>query len=269
MNRIAVRRTQRAPAHSFMPRTCCILLHLALIMPAPLWSAEPGTCADLNISDIVARLVARNHATAETLVGYVSTRRYHLEFHGVDSMVADLVVRASYRAPDRKEFSVESRSGSGFLQKRVLERLLKSEIEAAQPKNREQVALTPQNYTFRLAGCEEVSERTAYVLEATPRHINKFLVRGRIYVDDQDFAVIRVMAEPANNPSWWTIRNEIEQTYAKIGDFWLPARNTTLTRVRLLGRASLTIDYGQYELMSASAVDRAPCCCDSGACERL
>ncbi len=232
--------------------------YLALFMAVSSGWAEPCQQPDLGASEVIDRLITRNFVTAATLTGYNSTRHYHLEFRGVDSLVADVVVRASYRAPDHKEFSIQSESGSGFLQKRVLQQLLKSEAEASQLKNREQIALTPRNYAFRLLGCEQVDGRGSYVLEAMPRHLNKFLIKGRIYVDDQDFAVIRVRAEPAKSPSWWTVRNEIEQTYIKVGDFWLPARITTNTAVRLLGRAFLTIDYGEYRLMGLA--DRAQCC---------
>ena len=47
-----------------------------------------------------------------------------------------------------------------------------------------------------------------------PKHKNKFLIKGKLDLDRQDFALTRVSAEPAINPSWWTVRNEIEQTYA-------------------------------------------------------
>jgi hypothetical protein len=196
--------------------------------------------------------VDHDQATTKALTGYISTRHYHLEFHGVKSLVADLVVRASYHAPNRKEFSVQSEDGSTFLQKRILRKLLDSEVEASAPENRQEIAWTPANYAFRLLGCEEVAGRRSYVLRVNPRHKNKFLVKGTIDVDSEDFALTRIAVEPAVNPSWWTVSNEIEQTYAKTGAFWLPSRNTTTTKVRLLGQALLTIDYGEYQLLEAA-----------------
>lgn len=253
----------RAPLFSFNNCRCCesaCFLYVALLMAASAASAEPCRQSDLGASEVVDRLIARNVVTAATLAGHTSTRHYHLEFHGVDSLVADVVVRASYRAPDHKDFRIQSESGSGLLQKRVLKQVMKSELEASQLSNRAEIALTPQNYAFRLLGCEQVDGRGSYVLEAMPRHVHKFLIKGRIYVDDQDFAVIRVRAEPAKNPSWWTVRNEIEQTYIKVGEFWLPDRITTNTTVRFLGRAFLTIDYGEYRLMGLNRENRYPGC---------
>ncbi len=37
-----------------------------------------------------------------------------------------------------------------------------------------------------------------------PQTNNKLLFRGRIWVDAEDFAVVRIEAVPAKNPSFWT-----------------------------------------------------------------
>ena len=69
-----------------------------------------------------------------------------------------------------------------------------------------------------------------------------------------DFAVVRLQAEPAKTPSFWTKTAEIEQFYAKIRDFWLPASNHTVTSIRLGGRAELTIIHDDYLITNAGPV---------------
>src|SRR5579864_3544957 len=91
-----------------------------------------------------------------------------------------------------------------------------------------------------------------YVLSVEPRRKDKFLYAGHIWVDAEDFAVVRIEAEPAKNPSFWIRNTKVEQLYVKVNDFWLPARNHSLTSVRLGGRADLTIDYQDYQVMSES-----------------
>lgn len=231
---------------------CQLTACLALCLPGTLWAVESCPNSGITTAEVVAQFIDRNQATAKALAGYSSTRRYHLEFHGVKSLTADLVASASYRAPDRKEFRVESADGSELLQKRILRKLLESEVEASRPENRQQIAWNPANYDFRLLGCENVAGHGSYLLGVIPRHKNKFLMKGTIDLNRQDFALTRITAEPAVNPSWWTVRNEIEQTYAKTGDFWLPSRNTTVTKVRLFGQAFLTIDYGEYRLIETT-----------------
>jgi hypothetical protein len=73
-------------------------------------------------------------------------------------------------------------------------------------------------------------------------------------VDARDFAVVRLQAEPAKNPSFWTKKADIEQVYKNVGDFWLPVHNHSVTAIRLGGRADLTIDYKDYEITDAGQV---------------
>jgi hypothetical protein len=93
-----------------------------------------------------------------------------------------------------------------------------------------------------------------YILGVKPRTKGKFLYSGRIWVEAEDFAVTRLVAQPAKNPSFWTKHSEIDESYMKVGDFWLPARNHSITRIRFGGSAVLTIQYKNYEITSADAV---------------
>jgi hypothetical protein len=68
-------------------------------------------------------------------------------------------------------------------------------------------------------------------------------------VDAHDFAVTRIEAEPARNPSFWIKKTDIRHVYEKIGEFWLPEQNYTVTTVRLGGKAILTIDYQDYRIV--------------------
>jgi hypothetical protein len=76
------------------------------------------------------------------------------------------------------------------------------------------------------------------------------LYRGRIWINEQDFAVCRIEAEPAQNPSMWITKTQIHHRYQKLGDFWLPAENQSVSSLRLNGRATLTIKYLDYKINS-------------------
>ncbi|MGC2249349.1 MAG: hypothetical protein WA626_01665, partial [Acidobacteriaceae bacterium] len=79
---------------------------------------------------------------------------------------------------------------------------------------------------------------------------------------DQDFAVCGIQAEPAQNPSFWIKSTNIDETYKKVGDFWLPEHNESVSRIRFGGSATLTIQYQDYtiqtqQLASAGAASTA------------
>jgi hypothetical protein len=223
-------------------------------IPANVSFAQETSVAPLTADQVVQRMVERNEQRAQALESYRGTRIYNLEYHGLASKSATLVVAMTYRRPDEKKFCILAESGSELLQGRVLKRLLEAEVEAMQAEQRRQTAMGPRNYEFRLVSYERIGDQGFYILEVTPRIKNKFLFRGRIWVDGRDFAVARMDGEPAKNPSWWTKRNAIHVSYEKIGEFWLPARNETNTQVRIVGSSLLTIVYRDYEILNAGAV---------------
>ena len=209
--------------------------------------ARPST------EQVVALMVSHNESRAEALRGYTGRRVYHLEYPGFPgSRNAELIVESRYSAPSTKEFTVISQSGSKLLVEKVLKGLLSSEEEAQSPQNRQQTALTPENYNFESAGELVTDQGHFYILRVQPKVANKFLYRGEIWVDANDFAIARIEAEPAQNPSFWINHTKIEQRYQKIGSFWLPVRNQSTSKVRLGGTATLVIEYQDYRLSSDS-----------------
>jgi hypothetical protein len=85
-----------------------------------------------------------------------------------------------------------------------------------------------------------------------PKTRNKFLYRGKIWVDAKDFAVVRIEGEPGKSPSFWIKKTEIAHRYVKVNDFWLPAENRTESVIRLGGRAILSIEYKDYRITRAT-----------------
>jgi hypothetical protein len=215
-----------------------------------------GAGLNLNSEQVSRQLAARNAERAQHLRSFQSERHYALDYTGFpSSRRAEMRVGVSYRAPGKKQFTVTSESGSKLILTRVLHRLLESEQESSvDESNRKAVALTAENYHFALRGCEVASGRDLYVMDVEPLRETKFLYRGTIWIDALDFAVTRIEAEPAKNPSFWTKRSEIHHQYRKIGEFYLPFLNETVTEVRLGGRSVLTIRYENYKIDSSGEV---------------
>jgi hypothetical protein len=215
-------------------------------VPASTNSAlRPGMSAE----EIVARLSQSNEQRAAALHAYEGTRSYTLTYRGFPSdRDAEIQVVTHYEAPETKRFDVISGSGSEMIQSKVFAKLLEGESESAHAENQRETALTPDNYRFTLRGSRPSPYGGCYRLGVEPRRDNKFLYRGEICVNAADFAVETIDAEPAKNPSFWTRKTRIEHRYQKIGQFWLPAFNQTVTSVRLGGTAILSIVYSDYEL---------------------
>jgi hypothetical protein len=209
----------------------------------------------LSAEEVVNRLVERNLERARALGAYQGTRIYRLDYRGFPgSRNAEMIVDVKYRSPGTKEFSIRTEKGSRLIIDRVFKRMLETEKEAASEENQSRVALNTTNYRFALVGYETAARGPSYVLSVEPQTNNKLLYRGRIWVDAEDFAVVRIEAAPAKNPSFWTKETTIEQVYGKVGDFWLPVSNKSNTAIRLGGHAYFTIDYRDYQITAATRV---------------
>jgi hypothetical protein len=210
--------------------------------------------APLTVQQVVERLQEKNAERAAALDHYQVTRLYSMQYRGFPSdRSAQMVVNMDYHAPNSKQFSVVSESGSKFIIDHVFNKLLEGEQEAGNEENRRQSALTTENYDFTLAAYETSADGGRYVLNLTPRTKNKFLYRGKIWVDAKDFAVRRIEGEPGKNPSFWIKKTDVKHRYVKVGDFWLPAENRTESVIRLGGVAYLSIEYKDYKSLETKA----------------
>jgi len=224
---------------------------ILLLLRFPVVAQQVTASVPLTADEVIRRVVDKNEERAKALESYSGLRSYHLECHCLSHKKADLVVRTDYQAPNKKEFTILSESGSGTVRDRVFKKLLEAEQESMREENQRRSAISPENYTFQLSEYQKTDTDEFYVLEAQPRTKNKFLFRGRIWVDAKDFAITRVEGEPAVNPSWWTVKTNFTRSYQKIGDFWLPKSNESETRVRMFGTAVLNIEYHDYQVTQA------------------
>ena len=218
-------------------------------------SEAPTVSTSLSVDQVVDNLVRKNQERAQALLHSEGTRVYHLAYRGFPGdRDAEMTVKATYDRPSRKEFQVVSESGSKLILNRVFKKLLESEKEAAEPAIAARTGLNRENYEFELVGSEPSSEGRQYVLRVSPKYSSKYVYSGKIWVDGVDFAVTRIEVEPARNPSIWTKRSEIHHEYKKVGAFWLPARNESVSYIRLGGRATLTIEYKDYRVTDANSL---------------
>lgn len=212
------------------------------------------TTAPLSVDQVVSNLVRKDEARAQALHHYESTRVYRLSYRGfLGNRDAEMTVEATYDSPSTKNFKVLSETGSKAMIDHAFKRLLDSEKEAAQPEVRAHTLLNRDNYDFALVGFESTDKGSQYVLAVFPKTSTKYVYRGKVWVDATDFAVTKIDAEPAQNPSFWTKKNEIHHEYMKVQDFWLPRRNESISDIRLGGRATLTIEYNNYRVSGTAA----------------
>lgn len=206
---------------------------------------------DPNVETILAKMMAADDERRPRMPEHVSVRRYGLENKRFGTRAA-MTVRMSYR-DGHKEFQVLEQSGPGPIRSKVFKRMIESETEAGTGPEREATRISPRNYAFRLSHSDVLEGRPCFVLEAEPRTQNKFLFRGKVWVDAEDWAVAKVEGSPARNPSFWVTRTTFTHRYKKFGEQWLPVSNESVSEVKVFGRTTTSINYGEYQFPRRAA----------------
>lgn len=221
--------------------TLAIVLSLATIASAqtgdPLPSAE----------DVVANMMRFDAQRQSQLTGYTAIRRYVAVNK---NRRAEMLVHVDCASDGAKQFTVLSEEGSGSIRKHVFHKLLSEETEASRRGTRNSTRLTPANYDFQFVGQEKLESGPAYVLAVSPKTANKYLIDGKIWVDANDYSIVRIEGQPARNPSFWVRNVHFVHTYEKVGPFWFASATHTKSEIRIFGSSELTIENSDYTLNS-------------------
>ncbi len=217
----------------------CVVRGLGVAAQTTQWSAD----------EVVRRMLETDGLRRQALQRYTSSRVYVAENKRFGKR-AEVAVRETYSFPGKKDFAVVSETGSHYIRRRVIDKLIAAEIESTQKDSRDQTRISPENYRFRLAGTEPVDGRPCFVVEVIPLQAKKYLIRGRIWVDQEEFAIARMEGVPAKNPSFWTRKVQITRRYWKYGPFWLPASTESESDILIAGKSSLHIAYADYKINS-------------------
>ncbi len=211
------------------------------------YRAQAGLTGD----DVIARMLERNRLRNEQLQRYSLVRTYEIR-NPEGKLAAQAVVHVDYRAPDKKKFDKTSEEGSRIVRHMVFDRLMQSESETSSGRERHDSAITTTNYTFTLSGEEDFGPYHCFVLEATPKRKEKYLFEGKIWIDVEDFAVVKIAGHPAKKPSFWINRADFVRQFQRIDGFWLPFRDETVVEVKIYGKKMFTIDHQQYVINADS-----------------
>jgi len=190
-------------------------------------------------------MLANDAQRQKSLSGYEGARRYVLVNDHMHKR-AELVVRVTGDPDGTKHFEIVSETGWKAAQKHVLRKMLESEEEASRPEERLKARLSLDNYEFQMVGTDELDGRSAYAIDVSPKRKEKYLFRGRIWVDTEDYALVQADGNPAKNPSFWTKSVHFTHTYRKSGTFWFPSTTDSLTEARIFGETALKIEYFDY-----------------------
>jgi hypothetical protein len=217
---------------------------------AELAPPPPGVTGD----QIFRELLHHNDLRNSELKHYSEMRTYEVK-NPTGKLYAQEIVQMDYQAPATKTFAAKSEQGSGLVRSLVFKRLLESETEAAAGKEHHDSSITPVNYSLELLGQQQVGSYYCFVVQAVPKRQDKYLFAGTIWIDAQDFAIVKIAGHPAKKPSFWIEQADFVRQYQNINGFWLPLKDETVVHVRLKGIKILTIEHQAFAVNSDGALD--------------
>jgi outer membrane lipoprotein-sorting protein len=227
------------------------LFSLTYVLLATFASAQ-ATAPLPSAEEVVAKMMRFDVQRQSELTGYTATRRYV----AVNKQRrAEMLVRVECASDGAKQFTILTEEGSGSIRKHVFQKLLSEETEASRRGSRKGTRLIPDNYEFQIVGEKTLKTGPAYVLEVSPRTPNKYLIRGTIWIDANDYSIVRIEGQPARNPSFWVRNVHFVHTYQKVGEFWFASSTDTTSQIRIFGDSELTIENTDYKLNPAHKTD--------------
>ena len=211
---------------------------------------------DIDENRLFTELLAHNEMRNAALLGYTEQRTYEVT-DTTGKVRAQQSGQMEYRAPDKKTFVTTSESGSGVVRHLALNPLIATEIEVASGKQRHDSSISPANYTFELIGEQQVGPYHCFLVRAIPKRPDKYLFEGKVWIDSEDFAVVRIAGHPAKKLSFWIERADFVREYQKIDGFWFSKKDETFVKVRLYGHKVLTIEHHNYTVTGARKIEES------------
>jgi hypothetical protein len=191
-------------------------------------------------------------ARIDHIAGYTDTEHYKV-FRSKDEThpIAEMVVKTTYRAESGKNYQVLSKGGSAILYRFLLQPLLDTEADINNPAKVGASLMVSANYDMKLKTGSPVQQdgRECWALAIVPRRKAPNLIEGTLWVDVQDFTIVRIEGVTSKSPSFWAAPAHVRRQYMRIDGF-PEAIHARAESDSFFGKAVITIDYEGYQIQS-------------------
>jgi hypothetical protein len=209
-------------------------------VPPDLSAAERNSMAAL-----FSRMTVHHHWQETHLDRLSVTRTYEVQ-NEKHKIVAEQVVVMEYTAPNTETFTSSSKTGSGFVLHRIFQQLMENEKKRLRANKDADSLIIPENYTFEMVGTERIASSNCSIVHALPKRKAKDLFEAKIWIDNQDFAIVKITGHLAKNPSFWMKRVDFVRNYQKISGFWVLSKEEAIADIRIFGKETMTVDNRNY-----------------------
>ena len=143
--------------------------------------------------------------------------------------------------------------GDKTVQSQVIERYVELEEDGAPGK--ENIAITPTNYKFRLKSKITMGDQQTYVFELTPKGKKRDgLFKGELWLDAATGMPLKERGQLVKNPSVWLKKVEFVNDFALQNGIAIPAHIECTVDTRIAGKAELSINFSNFSRAEEASV---------------
>ncbi|HEU4415409.1 MAG TPA: outer membrane lipoprotein-sorting protein [Candidatus Angelobacter sp.] len=202
-------------------------------------AAAQASATSRDVNNIVQGMMTAQQENKARIRPVTIKRDYRL-LDKQDVAKAQMVANITLLPPDdqqnqSQQYQIESSSGG--MGEKVLRDILSKETESA--KDAQKRDISPDNYEFTLLGEETLNGRRCYLLGMNPKRDAKDLMRGKVWVDAENYNIHRIEGSPVKNPSWWIHDLYILMSFAEVDGMWMRTFTHAVANVRFKGKYSM------------------------------
>jgi hypothetical protein len=134
-------------------------------------------------------------------------------------------------------------TGDNTIKKEVIARYLEAESQARDDGS---MAISPENYKFRLKAKLTQNENVTYIFQLTPKKKRQGLFKGELWLDAATGMPVRESGQLVKNPSVFLKKVEFVREYQLENGVALPSHIESTVDTRIAGKAELSINFSHF-----------------------
>ena len=134
-------------------------------------------------------------------------------------------------------------SGDNTIKKEVIARFIQAEQDQT---DNAKMAITPENYRFKLKALENRGGQRVYVFHLTPRKKLPELFKGELWLDAETYLPVHEAGTFVKSPSIFLTKVQFVRDYEMLNGYAVPKHVQSQAETRFWGPAQVSIHYNNF-----------------------
>lgn len=192
--------------------------------------------------DIVARYLDARRTQEEVLRGVQMECEINATLPRLEKQGKMRVLRKISRL-GKISFRMLGFQGDSTIKQEVIARYLNLESDTHEGSS---IAITPENYKFRLKATMSESGRRTYIFQLTPKRKAVGLFKGELWLDAETGMPLRESGQLVKSPSIFLKKVQFVHDYQMQNGVSIPKHIESTVDTRIAGRAELSIEFTNF-----------------------